>query len=340
MGLGMMDTTDRAATLDQGLNQGLGQTFRDRFAADVVAGLAARPKYLLSKYFYDDRGSQLFQQIMGMEDYYLTDCEFEILERHGLALLDLFVQGNHPFDLVELGAGDGLKTKVLLGQFLGQGADFCYAPIDISADAMAGLVADVAVQFPTLAIVPLVDDYFHGLHQLQEHTDRRRVVLFLGSSIGNFTNDGAIAFLRHLGDNLNPGDLLMIGFDLMKDPGLILRAYDDPAGITREFNLNLLDRINRELGGDFNRDRFRHTPTYDPMTGETKSYLVSTEAQTVHLSTLDQAFEFDAWEAIDMEISKKYSLREIDEIADRAGFVPVKSFFDERRWFVDAVWMR
>ena len=327
-------------SVNEALNQTLNQPLNQSFADDVITGLSSRPKSLQSKYFYDDRGSQLFQAIMAMDSYYLTDCELEILETHCNTYLDLFADNNLPFDLVELGAGDGMKTKVLLRHFLDRDATFRYTPIDISSEAMRYLVGDLNREMPSLNIAPKVDDYFHALHVLQEDTSRRRVVLFLGSSIGNFTNEEAISFLKHIAENLNPGDLFVIGFDLMKAPQQILQAYDDPQGITREFNLNLLDRMNRELGGNFDRKHFLHAPTYNPATGETKSYLVSTMDQTVTLERIGQSFSFDAWEAIDMEISKKYSLREIDDIAASAGFTPLQSFFDRRRWFVNAVWRR
>lgn len=310
----------------------------ERFAADIITGLSASPKFLPSKYFYDDLGSQLFQEIMALEEYYLTDCEFEILSTYKDRLLQIFSEGDRPFDLVELGAGDGLKTKILLRHFLDRGASFDYRPIDISQQAMTHLTETLQQELPHLPVRGICDEYFHGLHALQADHSRRRVVLFLGSSIGNFRDAVALDFLQHLRANLNPGDLLLTGFDLMKCPQTILRAYDDSQGVTRAFNFNLLHRINRELDGNLDCDRFLHYPTYNPVTGDTESFLISTAAQTVTLRAIDRSFRFDAWEAIHVEVSRKYSLAGIADLADRAGFEPVKDFFDGRHYFTDALW--
>lgn len=308
------------------------------FAQDILQGLRAKPKKLSSKYFYDKKGDALFQQIMRMPEYYLTDCEYEILDQYKGDILKLI--GDRHFDLIELGAGDGLKTKLLLDHFVNQQADFTYCPIDISADVLKQLKADVAKRWPKLECKLMPGDYFAMLGELENRSHARKVILFLGSNIGNLTPDQATGFIQKIQEHMAPGDLLITGFDLKKDPAIILDAYSDPAGITAAFNLNLLERINTELGGDFDLDQFKHWETYNPVTGATKSYIVSKVKQIVHIKALDQDFSFDAWEAIDVELSQKFSLTEIEALAQATGFELVQHFTDQRDYFVDSVWQK
>jgi uncharacterized SAM-dependent methyltransferase len=240
---------------------------------------------------------------------------------------------------VEFGAGDGLKTMVLLRHLLHRGIAVTYTPIDISGAAINGLVTACADAFPGLTVEPLQGDYFSALSQLMESGDtQRKVILFLGSNIGNFSRDGALEFLSAIRKHMNQQDRLLIGFDLKKDPHIILSAYDDPGGITREFNLNLLDRMNRELGANFDRNHFRHFANYDPMTGETKSYLVSTRDQAVHFSHLGTDVSFLAWEPIWMELSQKYDDAMIRDLAQTSGFYYLDGIHDSRHYFVEAIW--
>lgn len=307
-----------------------------QFLADVIEGLSRTPKKLSSKYFYDETGDKLFQDIMNMPEYYLTNCEYEIFETHKQSLLDLI--GEKPFDLIELGAGDGTKTKVLLRHFLTEGADFQYRPIDISPNVLLDLEHDLKAKLPELRVKSLSGDYFSMLEKLNSTSGVRKIILFIGANIGNLTRAQAVDFLQNIQQNMAEGDILLLGFDLKKDPQVILNAYNDPAGITAAFNLNLLTRMNQELGADFQVDAFKHWETYNPATGETKSYIVSTKKQTVQL--LDHTFYFDAWEAIDVELSQKYSLSEIEKLAKTTGFRLLQHFFDSRNYFVDTVWQK
>lgn len=311
-----------------------------QFSLDVDAGLSARYKSIPSKYFYDEVGSQIFQQIMDLPEYYLTNCEFNLFKQHKQRFLELFQEGNKEFDLVELGAGDGLKTKVLLAHFLEQKADFRYLPIDISADALAGLVADLTQSMPALKVEGIENDYFNALADLAADQERREVILFLGSNVGNFNEVAAIKFFRNLHARMSANDLLMIGFDLKKDPKVILKAYNDAAGVTRSFNMNLLTRINRELGGDFDLEKWDHYPTYDPFSGEVRSYLVSTVEQEVRVESLGKTFSFNKGEPIHTEISRKYDLSEIEDLAAEAGFRIVEHVMDAHCYFVDTVWAK
>ncbi|MEM8527145.1 MAG: L-histidine N(alpha)-methyltransferase [Bacteroidota bacterium] len=305
------------------------------FAEDVKKGLSSKPKSLSSKYFYDAKGDQLFQQIMAMPEYYLTNSEFEIFSTHKEALRKAF--GSATFNLVELGAGDGTKTKILLEHFLAKESDFYYSPIDISGNVLEHLKTDLSVLWPDLEVNSVAAEYFKGLAQLSKNADRK-VVLFLGGNIGNMSLKEAQSFLTSMRQNLNKGDLVLIGFDLKKDPQTILDAYNDPAGITSAFNLNLLKRMNRELGANFQIEQFKHWETYHPITGATESFIVSKKEQSVFIEALECAFHFEAWEAMKVELSQKYSLSEIDDLAEKTGFTPLRQFFDEKEYFVDALW--
>lgn len=309
-----------------------------QFAADVLAGLSAEPKYLSSKYFYDDEGSRLFQEIMKLPEYYLTGCEHEIFETQSNEIYEAFAGGHSGFDLIELGAGDGTKTATLVGHFLEHDTDISYSPIDISQVALDALTAKFNKAFPTLRMNARQGDYFKVLGELKSEPARRKVLMFLGSNIGNFSREDSIAFFRSIRAVMSDDDRLFIGFDLQKDPHVIGAAYDDPGGVTARFNLNLLTRINRELGGNFNVDAFMHYANYRPIEGAARSYLISREKQTVHIEALGRDFEFGQWEAVFMEISRKYSLDTIESLAEESGFEVEQNFFDSRRYYCDSLW--
>lgn len=310
----------------------------DTFAADVLAGLSRRPRSLPCKYFYDETGSRLFQQITETQEYYLTRCEAEILHQSCGALGRLM--GCGPFRLVELGAGDGRKTGILLRHFLQCGLDFQYVPVDICGEAINVLVDRLGRQYvdPPLLICGLAAEYFDALGWLKGQDTLRNLVLFLGSSIGNFNRRQTRRFLMRLRRSLNPGDYVLLGFDLKKDLQLLHRAYNDAGGVTRRFNLNLLQRINRELDGNFNLDQFQHLGYYNAARGRMESWLVSTSEQRVCLGQLGQTFSFRAWEAVHVENSYKYDVREIEELAAGAGFAVERHLFDSQRYFVDSLW--
>jgi dimethylhistidine N-methyltransferase len=307
----------------------------DTLAWDVRAGLAASPKFLSSKYFYDDEGSRLFQEIMKLPEYYLTRAEAEIFDTQHEAILQAL---DAPFDIIELGAGDGTKTAALLGHFVRRRADFTYAPIDISQEAVNALTAKFAAALPALKIDAKLGDYFRVLESMPPGAGRKKALLFLGSNIGNFPGAQSLDFFRRLRAVMSGGDLLFVGFDLQKDPRVIVPAYDDAQGVTAAFNLNLLRRINRELGGDFVLDNFSHHASYHPVEGAMRSYLLSRRAQTVSIAALNQSFRFAEWEPVFVEISQKYSLAMIETLAQQSGFQVQENFFDSRRYFVDSLW--
>lgn len=313
-------------------------TKQNTFADDVTRGLSANPKFLSSKYFYDDEGSRLFQQIMNLPEYYLTRSEFEIFSNQTEEIFTAFTKKDETFDLIELGAGDGLKTSLLVDYFLKRNIEFKYVPIDISTKALIFLTEKFKTRFPKLSIQTECGDYFQTLETFRQKTDRRKIILFLGSNIGNFSKEQAQNFFRRLRAVMNETDSLFIGFDLQKNPRAILRAYDDSQGVTAAFNLNLLNRINRELGADFNTRDFSHYASYHPIEGAARSFLISEKAQTVHIESVGKSFEFAAWEPIFMEISQKYSLTMINELAETSGFEVAKNFFDSRNFYTNSLW--
>lgn len=308
------------------------------FAYDVLVGLSEKPKRLASKYFYDDAGSRYFEQIMELEEYYPTACEAEILNRHTEQIIAPLAKGG-PFNLVDLGAGDGKKTRIVIDALRARGADFTYVPIDISEGSMKNLVASMHQPYPDLSIDGLVCEYADGVRYIRTRSEsRRNLVLFLGSNIGNFNRVQAGAFLRRLWSALNTDDYMLVGFDLKKDIEVLLRAYNDPKGVTSAFNLNLLERINRELAADFDITQFRHFGTYSVFSGAMESYLVSLLPQVVNVGTLELSFSFDAWEPVHTEYSYKYLRSDIDRLARDTGFSVQRQFEDARGWFVDSLW--
>lgn len=307
-----------------------------QFLNETLEGLKAEPKYMHSKYFYDEMGNRIFQQIMNMEAYYLTNAEMEIMQQQADEIATA-ISGNYiGFDLIELGAGDATKSIHLLKTLLNKKLEFKYFPIDISKHVIADLSVKLPQELPDLKFEGLNGDYFKMLKRATQISDRKKVVLFMGANIGNMNVSDAQVFCTALKELLSPDDILVIGFDLKKNPKQILNAYDDKEGITSSFNLNLLSRINRELDGDFDIQNFEHYACYDPESGACKSYLISLKNQTVNIGEV--AVQFLKDEYINMEISQKYSLKEIEALANASGFRIEEYFLDSQKYFVDAVW--
>lgn len=306
------------------------------FAQDVLEGLSADEKYLSSKYFYDDNGSRIFQEIMHMPEYYLTDSEFEILSLQAKQIIDS-VQFNQPFNIIELGAGDGFKTFKLLECLVNTEVEFHYVPIDISQEAIDILSKKLKERLPNLSIQAKVGDYFQVLKELKQD-ETPSLLLFLGSNIGNYSDTQVNDLLQLFNESMKKGDKLLLGVDLKKNPLVIQKAYLDEAGITKKFNLNLLLRINRELDADFKIDDFDFYSYYNPDTGEVKSYIVSLRNQKVEIKKLNTTIEFRYDELIWTELSKKYSLTQIEELAQTNGFTIAENFLDCKHYFVDSLW--
>lgn len=309
-------------------------------ALEIIEGLKSSPKQISSKFFYDGEGSRIFQQIMRMPEYYLTDCEAEIFESRKRDIGALFCKDCCAVDLVELGAGDGAKTKILIEDLLAEKVNFRYIPVDISQDAVVQLAGAMKQRFPNLLLQPRIGDYFHMLGDLSREYPNRKVIMFLGSNLGNFDQQQSIAFLTGINEVMSHDDLFFIGLDLKKNPEVIRKAYDDSQGFTREFNLNLLTRFNRELGANFDLGGFIHAPSYDPQSGTARSFLVSTRDQEVTLEDRAESISFNKWETIQTEISQKYDLDMIEALAEASGFQVVENLFDSRRYFVNSLWRK
>jgi len=309
---------------------------KTQFLQETIAGLNSEPKFMRSKYFYDATGDRIFQQIMEMEEYYLTKAEMEILQYQADQISQAISADGSAFDLIELGAGDATKSIHLLKSLLHNQLEFSYFPIDISAHVISDLEESLPKKLPGLNMKGLNGDYFDMLKSATEQSGRRKVVLFMGANIGNMSIADAGKFCSSLKKLLSPKDLLIIGFDLKKNPQQILSAYNDKGGITRSFNLNLLQRINKELEGNFDLKNFEHYACYDPASGACKSYLISLKKHIVNIG--QNAIHFAENEHIFMEISQKYSLNDIDQLAEKTGFKPLQRFFDQHQYFVDAIW--
>lgn len=313
-----------------------------KFYDDVKQGLSSNPKRLYSKYFYDKVGDALFQQLMHSPEYYLSKCELEILQQQSDIIADQVTGQFDAFDLIELGAGDASKSIFLLQALLDKGSDFTYYPVDISQNVIEQLEDKLPKLLPSIHIKGLNGEYIAMLKQLTEQSSKPKLILFLGANIGNMNLDDAAIFCQKVQELLKPGDLFFIGFDLKKNPLTILAAYNDKAGLTRDFNLNLLSRINRKLAGNFNISNFYHYPNYDPVMGACKSYLISAKDQEVSFGDgKDQvSIHFKQHETIFMEISRKYSIEEIEELAEATGFQLTNHFLDSKKWFVDSLWKK
>ena len=305
------------------------------FEKDVLDGLSSTPKSIPSRYFYDETGDKLFQQIMTLDEYYLTKAEFEILSTYGDEIIQKYLHDT--FQLVELGAGDGLKTKIFLDEVFASGKKFNYLPVDISTHALESLMTDLHANYPNLNGYGISDDYFSALKKING-VEKQKVVMFLGSNIGNYTPQEAENFLIEMRKNLQLDDILLIGIDLKKDSEVIRRAYDDSQGVTKEFNLNLLRRINRELGANFKLEDFDHLPIYDSASGAAKSFIISKKDQTVKINAISKTFSFAKNELIGTEISQKYSLEEIADMSERTGFELQSNYIDHKGYFVDTIW--
>lgn len=306
----------------------------------VLNGLTSTPKSLPSWLFYDDNGDRIFQEIMAMPEYYLTNSELEILKTYKNELLEILKVDNKHIHLIELGAGDGIKTEILLSHFLKNNLDFEYNPVDVSAAVLEQLEARLKNNLPLLNINSKNQRFKDALIEMHGHTEYRKFVLFMGANIGNFTLEDAELFINQISRQLNKGDFLMIGFDLKKSPRIIQDAYDDPHGITERFNLNLLQRLNNELEANFNLDQFEHYSYYDIESGASKSFVVSKRQQDVHLAKMNLTIHFNNAEFIHTEVSQKYDIEMIEKFAELAQLSIEAKYFDSDKYFADVLFKK
>ena len=304
------------------------------FQKDVAAGLLAHPKRLSSKYFYGGSGDKLFARIMELPEYYLTRCEYDILLTNASEILQATNFESGPFEIVELGAGNGLKTRILLREALRQAREVTYVPLDISADCLRQLQTSLSGDLPTCPVRPYALDY---TRDPLPASNQPRLWLYLGSNIGNYALAEAGLFLQRLSHQMGSRDKILIGFDLHKSPEIILPAYNDAQGVTAEFNLNLLRRINEECGGNFDPRRFVHAPRYDTKLQRAESYLRSVTRQWVVLADLGLEIEFEPGETIFTEISQKYTFETIAALLSEAGLTLQAVFTDTRQYYTNVL---
>ena len=300
------------------------QDQESEFYTQVISGLTSENKYLPSKYFYDKKGSALFEQICKLDEYYPTDSEVSIMESKIEEIADVI---ESHVQLIELGSGSSMKTRILLENCTDLAM---YVPVDISGAFLQIVAKKLHDDYPDLTIHPVAADYTSPFKIPESDTVKKRVVYFPGSTIGNFTSRRASAFLKTVGETLMPGDGLLIGVDLKKDVGILEAAYNDSKGITAEFNKNILTRINRETGANFDLEQFRHRAFYNAAEGRVEMHLESLTAQTVQINGTQ--ISFNEGETIHTENSHKYTVDEFEEIAGD-NFRRVKTWTDERDYF-------
>lgn len=300
------------------------------FAEDVRTGLSAYPKRFLPKYFYDELGSQLFEAICLLPEYYLTRAENEILARYADQIVSA-IDGQKT--LVEMGSGSASKTRLVIEALLRRQPELCFMPVDISFTALESSSRILLQSYPRLKIEAYAADYFAGLAELGKKPRARTLALFLGSNISNFDQDEALRFLRAMRTVLRSGDGLLLGADLKKNPAVLEAAYNDALGVTSAFNLNVMARINRELGGTFDLRAFRHRAFYSEAMGRIEIYIESLMKQRVRIAKLDLEVDFDAGELIHTENSYKYDMAGIRELAAATDFKLSRTWLDSQERF-------
>ncbi|HST44101.1 MAG TPA: L-histidine N(alpha)-methyltransferase [Luteimonas sp.] len=298
----------------------------DDLLGDAIAGMSRTPKRLPSKYFYDTEGSRLFEEITRQPEYYLTRVEQALLD----ARMEEVASAVQPcVHVVEYGSGSGRKTRQLLE---GLRDVVAYTPVEISRSTLLASTARLAAEFPTIEMLPVCADFTRALAlPAPARAARSTLMFFPGSTLGNFTRDESVAILRAMRDTMGDGGQALLGVDLDKDPAVIEAAYNDAAGVTSAFTLNLLVRLNRDIGSDFDLAGFRHRAVYARERGRIETFLVSQRAQVVHVG--GQAFAFDAGEAMLVEYSHKYTDGGLAELAGAAGLAVVQGWNDDRDWF-------
>lgn len=302
----------------------------EAFARAVRDGLSRRPKTLPSQYFYDEAGSALFEQICRLPEYYLTRTEDAILREHAGAMVDGWPS---PPTLIELGSGSAEKTRRLIAAALEKYFRLHYVAIDVSDSAVEASTRQLVETFPALRVTGCVGDYHQSLADVAARLRGPKMVVFLGSSLGNYEPEAAAELLGNVARVMGPSDRFLLGTDLAKDAGVLEAAYDDAQGVTGRFNRNLLARINQELRADFAIDQFRHRAVYRPDLRRVEMHLVSLADQTVHIPGAGVTARFAEGESIHTENSHKYTPEVLHDLAARAGFVEEAAWTDAEGWF-------
>jgi dimethylhistidine N-methyltransferase len=305
----------------------------EQTASAAGEGLLSRPKWLPSWLFYDAAGSQLFNQITELPEYYLTRTERAIFAERAEEIIGL-AAGADAVRLVELGAGSADKTRLLLTAAVNRQDTVFYEPVDVSASALEEAQERIEREIPGVLVTPRVEDYTKGLELDSASFGERRLVLYIGSSIGNFEPEEAEALLKNVRAALAPGDSLLLGVDLAKDEATLLAAYDDAAGVTAAFNLNLLTRLNRELGANFDEVAFTHRSVWNAVQSRIEMHIVSRKRQKVRIPALDLKIDFALGESIHTENSYKYRPGQAEALLSKAGFTPAATWMDDQQRFV------
>lgn len=296
--------------------------------ADARTGLTSSPKSLPPKWFYDARGSELFEQITELPEYYPTRTERALLER----VVGEIAAAAHAEVLVELGSGSAAKTRLLLDALTAEGSLKTYVPQDVSASALRGAADEIAAEYPTLSVHGVVSDFTDTLHNLPR--GGRRMIAFLGGTIGNLVPAERAEFLAGINEVLEPGELLLLGAGLVIDPAILVPAYDDAAGVTAEFNRNVLHVLNNRLDADFTPEKFEHVALWDAENEWIEMRLRATEAMTATVEALDLTVDFAAGEEMRTEISAKFRPDSLATELDKAGFTPTNTWTDPGNRFI------
>ncbi len=298
-------------------------------AEEVIAGLTQTPKSVPPRYFYDEHGSQLFEQICTLPEYYVTRTETAILQDCAAAIAQI----TGPCDIVELGSGSSTKTRILLDAYQAQGYPLRYLPIDVSPSILEDSAQDLLTDYPALQIYGLVSTYQLALRQLPPSLLPTRMICFIGSTLGNLGPQACDGFFSQMTATLQPGEYFLLGIDLQKPISILEAAYNDRQGVTAEFNLNMLRHLNRKFEGNFDLTQFEHRAYYNASLHQIEMHLKSLQAQTVNLRALDLTVEFQSGETILSEISRKFDLSSIQQDLQQRGLVPVQTWTDTHQWF-------
>ncbi len=302
---------------------------------EIAFSLSQKKKFISPKFFYDGIGSETFEKICNLPEYYLTRTEFEILDT---IKSDLAEHLTDNFALVELGSGSSIKTRKLLEILTCKQKDVEYYPVDIS-DILKDSSIGLHNEYKNLTITGIIDNYETGLEFISTLDHTKKLVAFLGSSIGNFSPEDGIEFLKKIHDSMNPGDMLLLGLDMVKNEKILESAYNDSAGVTADFNCNLLLRLNREFGANFDLNKFEHVAVFNKKHKRIEMYLKSLVPQHVYMPTIDLFLKFKKGELIHTEYSHKYTVHQIKKMAKKTGFVPVNMWTDKKNYFTLALFM-
>ncbi|MGB3639940.1 MAG: L-histidine N(alpha)-methyltransferase [Rivularia sp. (in: cyanobacteria)] len=297
--------------------------------SDVVKGLTHTPKYLSPHYLYDDRGSELFEEICELPEYYVTRTETAILQD----CAEEIAQITGACEFVELGSGSSTKTRILLDAYQKLGLPLHYLPIDVSAGILEASARQLLVDYPSLKVHALAGTYEQALGELERSELPTRMIGFIGSSLGNLTPGQCEEFLSQITAGLQLGEYFLLGVDLQKPKHILEAAYNDSAGVTADFNLNVLDHLNSRFNGNFDRTKFEHWTFYNETKHQVESYLRSLEPQTAQLKDLNLKLNFEKGETIHTEISRKFDINGIQELLQTKGLVTQKVWTDENQWF-------